>query len=59
MPSKEAVQRARDNYNSKVDILTIRIDPKINQLFKNYCADTKQTKKQVIEAALSEYIDKH
>lgn len=59
MPSKEAIQRSRANYNAKVDIVTLRVDAKINQMFVDYCKNQKMTKKDLFEKAVQYYIDNH
>lgn len=59
MASKEAVERSRANYDAKVDIITLRVDNKINEMFKNYCQEQGLTKKEVFEKAIQYYIDNH
>lgn len=59
MPSKEAVQRSRANYDAKVDIITLRVDPQINEMFKKYCQEQNITKKELFEKAVQYYIDNH
>lgn len=59
MPSKEAIQRSRTNYDAKVDVLTLRVDAKINQIFVDYCKSQNMTKKDLFEKAVQYYIDNH
>lgn len=56
---KTAKQRAKDKYNEKNKTMTACISNDIFNMFEEYCKNTQQTKKQVLEAALSEYIDNH
>lgn len=59
MPTKEAIERSRKNYNSKVDTITLRVDPKINEMFKNYSKEQGLTKKDLFERVVQYYIDNH
>lgn len=59
MASEEAVKRSRANYDAKVDIVTLRVDAKVNEVFKNYCQEQGLTKKDLFEKAVQYYIDNH
>lgn len=54
-PQKKAV----DKYRKKVDNLSIAICKECKQLLDNYCKDMHKTKKEVVEAAIFDYIDNH
>lgn len=56
---KTARQRAQEKYASKVDTITLRVDPKINEMFKNYSREQGITKKDLFEKAVQYYIDNH
>lgn len=55
----ESMKKARGKYEEKVKIFSVGIDKEVFAVFDDYCKQVGATKKNIIEAAILEYIDKH
>lgn len=59
MPISESLQKAQQKYKENVKNMNIRMSKEIFDMFNDYCQQTGETKKEVFEKAITEYIDKH
>lgn len=60
MPS-EAQKKATDNFYKKNKQLNITISNEVYELFVNYCKEKElnRTKREILESAITDYIDNH
>ncbi len=56
---KESTKKAIKKYEENVKQLNLRVDKEILNAFNDYCKQVGATKKDVFEAAIMEYIDRH
>ncbi len=56
---KESMKKAIAKYEENIKRIIVGIDKEVFTVFDNYCKQVGATKKNIIEAAIMEYIDRH
>ena len=59
MPTKEAMNKALNKYYENNKKIGVNISIEIYEQIENYCKQMNISKREFIEKAVTEYIDKH
>ena len=59
MSETEAQKRAKKKYAEKIKQICVTVTPAIYDIMQDYCSQKGLTKREFLENAIQEYIDKH
>lgn len=59
MSETEAQKRAKKKYAEKIKQICVTVTPDVYDMMQDYCSQKRLTKREFLENAIQEYIDKH